>query len=267
MNEPTKRFDVQSLYLFKLDMLARMKEIEQKEKELEDSFHSIGGYTPYHIEKRLEIPGINREEKCVDAYIWRYLINLFQLKRYMLCTEYEQYQNKIDHGDMPIFTVENAKQFLDGLRDVIYLNVKELVHKVFEELTTGTYRTGSSYSAPRKKRNNNGIDKNFILHTCDYSYIITYWSDRPTITDDLEKVCYLLSGQPLPETTIKDTMRRDKLIEADNGYFKIKIYSNGNTHYTLDDSIREKLNRYGPRGAYLGENIKIKIVNNFNFTY
>jgi len=134
-----------------------------------------------------------------------------------------------------------------------------LIEDVFNRITNEDYFTGSGYSnRTRKKRNNNGIDKHFIITTNDH-YHLGWYSGKPTITDDLEKACYILDGQSVPEITIKETMRRGKIWESENKYFRIRVCKNGNTHYWLHDDIRNKLNLYGARKGIIGENIKIKV--------
>jgi hypothetical protein len=199
-------------------------------------------------------------EKYVDRTCWKYLVSLFRLEAYMLCTDYAKMMKEIDEYRTPVFTIENAEGWLAGLKALIHDNMKTLVKKVFAEITTETYQTGSGYNGPRKKRNNNGVDKNFILGTGDWQDVFGWYSDRPTTTDDLEKVCYILAGQELPEETAKTIMRKTKSETYSCEWFSLKLCKNGNTHYTLSDDVREKLNRYGPEGAIIGENIKIKIV-------
>jgi hypothetical protein len=82
--------------------------------------------------------------------------------------------------------------------------------KVYADIIKGTYYVGSGFNATKKKRNNMGIDKSFILHTRDWSSTYGYWQNTPTITDDLEKVCYILSGLSLPEKTAKMVMKDTK---------------------------------------------------------
>lgn len=100
-----------------------------------------------------------------------------------------------------------------------------------------------------------------LIDTRDYSSVFGFYSRSrdPSITDDLEKVCYILDGKTLPEVTLKATLRGDKATEGKNEYFSVKICKNQNTHYTLEDETRRKLNLYGPEGAVIGENIKIKV--------
>ena len=128
----------------------------------------------------------------------------------MLCTDYQKMESEIQEFRMPAYTVQNARAWIAGLKDLINDNIKTLIKRVFQEITDGTYRVGGGWNGTKKKRNNNGIDKNFILDTGDWSSCFGYWSDRPTVTDDLEKVCHLLSGKTLPEKTAKAVMRDEK---------------------------------------------------------
>jgi len=167
--------------------------------------------------------------------------------------------NEIDNYQTPDFTIENANGWIAGLKETIRDNVNTLVKKVYSEITNGHYYTGGGYRGEKKKRNNNGIDKMFILYTCDWSTVFAYWQDKPSIMDDLEKVCYILDGKTLPEKTLRDALRGDKTDTASNPYMSVKLCQNGNTHFTLEEGTRELLNRYGPSGAVIGENIKIKV--------
>ena len=102
------------------------------------------------------------------------------------------------------------------------------------------------------------FDEHFIISTGDH-YSINWYNDRPTITDDLEKACYIIDGKALPDTTIKNTMRRSKIWESENPYFKIRICKNGNTHYWINDEIRNRLNYFGAKRGIIGQDCKIKI--------
>ena len=192
--------------------------------------------------------------------MWRYLINLYHLEKYMLCTEYEKMRTEIEEFKTPDFTVENAEGWIAGLRGLIYENVRLMCKRVYDELINGTYRTGNNWNNPKKKRNNDGVDSWFILSTHDYSRIFGHWMSRPTVTDDLEKVCYLLDGKSLPDRTVIDQAKIDGAQEVVCPYFTVRFCKNGNTHYKLTDETRERLNRIGPDGNLLGEKIKIRIM-------
>lgn len=202
MGEVMVRLGISDVFAVKVELLGQIARLKAVDGDIRKTFERINGYSPIDLHERYETHAQDAAEKYVDKVCWRYLVGLFHLEKYMLCSDY----------------------------------------------------------APRKKRNNNGVDKRFILRTGDWSMMFAYWGERPTVTDDLEKVCYLLAGRTLPEKTAKALMRAEKREEYSNEFFAIKVCRNGNTHYTLSDEIRDKLNRYGPEGAVLGEDIKIKIV-------
>lgn len=260
MGEVMIRLGISDVFAVKVELLGQIARLKAIDGDIRKTFERINGYSPIDLHERYETHAQDAAEKYVDKVCWRYLVSLFHLEKYMLCSDYDQMQKDIDGCRTPPFTVENAEAWIAGLKDLIHDNVRTLVKKVFQEITQGTYRTGSSYNAPRKKRNNNGVDKRFILRTGEWSMMFAYWGEHPTVTDDLEKVCYLLAGRTLPEKTAKALMKAEKREEYSNGFFTIRVCRNGNTHYTLTDEIRDKLNRYGPEGAVLGEDIKIKIV-------
>ena len=83
---------------------------------------------------------------------------------------------------------------------MVYESIQKLIEDVFESITQKP--TGPDPGIPtglKRKRNNNGIDKHFIITTGDH-YAMRWWSGRPTITDDLEKACYIIDGRELPES-------------------------------------------------------------------
>lgn len=258
MNEIEKRQTVETLYDIKLKSLGLVERLEKIDENLNKTLEPLHGYVPYRLEWRFENYDEDRAVKYFDRAIWRYFVKLCNLEKYMLCTEYEKLQADIEQFKTPVFNPENAQGWLDNLKSMIYENVRLMCKRVYDSLLTGTYRTGG-WNTPKKKRNNAGVDKRFILTTNDYSRIFGYYYNRPTITDDLEKVCYILGGKTLPEKTIITQARDKKLSEIDCGFFSVKFYQNGNTHYLMTDETRNRLNLIGPTGNIIGEDIKIKI--------
>lgn len=259
-----KRLTLQDIYLIKLKCIEKIEEIEKIQKEINDLFDSLEGYTPVRLDNKYNTHGKNRSEKYTDRTCWRLLIQMFELKKYMLCTKYDKMSDDIENFNFPVFNIENANGWINDLKNVIYENVTELCKQVFENITNDCYYTGSGYSnREKKKRNNNGIDNFFILTTYDYSNIFGYHWNRPTVTDDLEKCCYILDGKTLPDSTIKDKMRSEKINECANDYFNIKVCKNGNTHYKIiNNNIINKLNKIGAGNSKIGEDIKIKVFDN-----
>lgn len=257
-----ERHTIKSIYQIKCIYLQQIKELEKLDDEIKSNMEHLNGFEPYRIEYRFGITGEDRHVKYIDRACWKYLIDLFELQKYMLCTDYDNLINQVYYKfEFPEYTIENAYGWMESLRDVIYDNVRTLVKTVFERATTECYYTGSGYSnRKKKKRNNNGIDEKFILTTHEHSDIFGYRIEQ-TFTDDLEKACFLLDGKQLPKYTLKDCMRKERMSEHGNDYFDVKIHKNGNTHYHIHNKeILNKLNIYGSESAIIGEDIKIKIL-------
>jgi hypothetical protein len=264
MSELIKRHTIQDIYQFKLKYLNQLKAFQELETDITATLKTISdnAYVPFRLDWNYNSYSKDREVQYIDRICWRYLTQMFELHKYMLCTDYDKMSKEIDEFKTPEFNIDNAGGWVAGLKELIYNNVETLIKSVFERITNETYYTGSGYSSrKKKKRNNNGIDKNFIISTDDYNKIFGYgWGwNKPSITDDLEKVCYIMDGKTVPEQIIKLEMKQDKKVEAENAYFKIRVCHNGNTHYTLFDDSRNKLNLFGAGKGIIGEDIKIKI--------
>ena len=260
MSDIQIRHTVESLYALRCKILTDAKTLWAIDKQLCESYESIKGHSPYRIENINRIYDVDRDEKSVDQAMWRYLVRLYNLEKFMLCTDFDRMIEEIDRFQTPVFTIENANGWLDGLKGLIRDNVNTLIKKVYAEITNGYYYTGGSgYRGEKKKRNNNGIDARFILYTADYHSIYSYWTEKPSIMDDLEKVCYILDGKTLPQKTLRLMLKEKKSLDAANEYISVKLCRNGNTHFTIEDGIRSLLNKFGPTGSEIGENIKIKV--------
>lgn len=262
MNEITHRLTIADMFRLKLRALESLKRLDEVDSDTRAIYNALHGYAPYRIDYRYEVYGDNAEVKNVDRMCWRLLAQMADLKRYMLCTEYDKMQKDLEEFRFPEFTIDNAEIWIASLKDIIYSNVKTMMTKVYDAITNGHYYTGSGYSSrQKKKRNNNGIDKRFILNTGDSVRVFGRFSygGRPTLTDDLEKLCYLFDGKKLPDHTIIEVLRGNKSAEGSNDYFHIKVCQNGNTHFTLTDDIRNKLNAYGGNTSLIDKAVKIKV--------
>jgi len=260
MSDVQIRHTVESLYAVRCRTLEDVYQLWKLNESLKERFESVDGYSPYRTENVNRIYGENQDTKSIDQALWRYLVKLYSLEKFMICTDYKKMVKEIDEFQTPVFTIDTANGWLDGLKELIRNNVNALVKKVYAEITNGIYYTGGSgYRGEKKKRNNNGIDKNFILYTADWSTVFAYWRENPSIMDDLEKVCYILDGKTLPEKTLRNELQHEKKDTASNQYMSVKLCRNGNTHFTINEPILSLLNKYGPIGNEIGENIKIKI--------
>lgn len=250
-----KRETIQSLILSRnktLELYSNLKEVHLKLCQE----HSI--VKPYEIVK-LEFMSRKYdldEIKEFDKYYWHKLLLLFSIERFMLCTEYEKIKWKIlDDCDFLPFTEENVQGFLESCSAWIKDGVNEMLKRVFEQLIDGYYYVGKV----RKKRNLNGVAKDFILYTFDYNRI-AFYRDSPTITDDLEKLCFLIAGKELPKIGMIQQIEKSKIFTAENDYFSIRVCKNGNTHYKFKDGFEKKINFLYADRTKIGDATKIKIL-------
>lgn len=258
-NKKPRGRTVPDIVAIKDAVLFEYEQMQGADRRLNSLLGEIGGHRFYEFRAQLGTHGKNAEAKEFDKSAWRYMVQLYQLEKYMLCTDYEKVRESIERYDFPEFTQDNADAWLADLKHRVHESVQKLIQDVFTRITEGTYITGSGYNGSvKKKRNNAGIDKHFILRTGDV-HSLSWGSRGPTVTDDLEKACYIIDGKKLPEETIKSVIRKEKKDEGENEYFWVKFCKNGNTHYKINDKIRDQLNFYGARRGVIGEGVKIKI--------
>lgn len=258
--EVVVRKSVHDVFAVKVRLLTLYKTLEGTNKQIDDAFKEIDQYAFHRldIDHNTKASGENLIEKSIDQRCWRYIIGLYHLEKFMLCTEYKKMMGQIESFDFPVFTVESAEGWLSSLKHLVYESVQKLIEDVFRRITDETYWVGG-WNGQKKKRNNNGIDKFFIITTNDIR-AIDWYSSEPTITDDLEKACYIIDGKRLPDVTLKATLYKEKRVTGENEYFAVTICKNGNTHYRWKkDEIRERLNLYGSKRGVIGDSAKIKV--------
>jgi hypothetical protein len=248
MGDIVVRHTIPDVFVIREELREQLRRVESLDNEIRYTMEQINGYSPIRIERIDRIYSLeDPNKKSVDRYCWKYFIRLYELEKFMLCTEYDKVMKDVEELKFPDFTIENAESWLDGLKMSFVDYIRDMIKRVCREIIDGCYYTGSGgyNSQKKKKRNNNGIDKMFILHTSDYRRVFSYSSIRPTITDDLEKVCYVIDGKKPPVSTIIGRMKGDKSSSGECPYFSIKACKNGNTHYTLTTETRDKLNLCG----------------------
>jgi len=256
MNIIAKRRTVEDLLAIRNNVLKETRALEEQQRKLEIACEKLEGraYPPYRLQKSYNQDVI----KLIDYKYWRYIVKYFRLSDFMLCSEFEKLQDQIEHYSTPEFNEKNVLPWVDGMKGMIQDGVIKLAKKMYEEIINTKYRTGGE----RKKRNNNGIENHFILETGDCGYGYGY-SRNPTITDDLEKLCYILDGEKLPEHTMKaeifDSKNNCYYGESKCPYFRIKVCKNQNTHYWLTDETVLRLNKIGSNSKIIGSDIKIKV--------
>ena len=65
--------------------------------------------------------------KSIDQRMWFYMVRLFNLEKYMLCTEYKKLESQICDYDFPEFTLANAEAWLSSVKLLVYENVQKMI--------------------------------------------------------------------------------------------------------------------------------------------
>jgi hypothetical protein len=251
-----KILTVDELLMIKYRLDATIDAIQQGKEDLHAELEKVEGYVPHEY---YTSHSTKSDKKEAEKYLWLYLLRAYRVEQYILSDEFNEVQKSVYDKEAPDFTEANVRGWIDGLAERMYSGAVALIKKVYADLVNGTYHVGG-WNGEKKKRNNNGIDSNFILSAYDYSSLYGYHISKPTITDDLEKACYLLDGKRLPDQRLKETMRLANATTGKNEYMEITVHKNNNTHYKLTEEARARLNKYGPEGNEIGEAVKIKIL-------
>ena len=254
MSEIIKRLNVKDIINLRNESYCEMKKLEEQMFILDKTCKKLDGImsAPYQLKKYYNADAI----KILDYRYWRYMVKYFHLQDFMLSSEYEKLSNQVENYQTPEFTEKNVIGWVSGMKDLINNGVKNLAETLYRALINAKYITENK----TKKRNNNGVDKRFIIRANDYGYL---YSDnrKPTITDDLEKLCYILDCKELPEHRMKESLYDDGYYYGETScpYFSIKICKNNNTHYLLTDETVVRLNKVGANSNIIGSDIKIKV--------
>lgn len=268
VKEITKRTiedEISRLCRVKIGIEKQCEKIYQEKKKMDDLIEQEedlrgGLLPPIRIENSESYKHQETYQKNLNRQFWMILLEKLYMKKYMLCSTYDKLIEDICNNNIPEFNYTSITSWIRGVKKLIYDNVTSLCKEVFERLTNATYQTSSRWDAPRKKRNNNGVDGYFIITTYDHDRIFDF-RNALTTTDDFEKVLYVLSGKMMPDEPLIRQMRKDQTDKYENEYIRIRVYKNGNTHYTIKDKgILEKINTIGAGKGTLGEMIKIKIL-------
>lgn len=256
MREIIKRLSVADIIKLRNEAYIEMRKLEEQQKVLEESCKKLDGRNPppYRLHKNFNRDAV----KLLDYRYWRYMVQYFHLEDFMLSSEYQKLSEQVENFRTPEFTESNVLGWVSGMKDLINNGVETLAKTLYNELINATYETGNQ----TKKRNNNGVGNKFILKSNDYGYQYSC-NNEPTITDDLEKLCYILDGKELPQHRMKENIRDNTnnryYGETECPYFRIKVCKNNNTHYWLTDETVARLNKIGANNNIIGEDINIKV--------
>lgn len=200
--------------------------------------------------------------KEIDGKCWSYFFDTMNLSQVMSVKQIEKFHEKLK--DPEEYTAHKAHEYMANIMNIVENSFKELLSEVFIRLTNSKYQTGRQI----KKRNNSKIDVN--SHVSEYVYMgYGHWDinySHPAIFSDLEKCCCILDNKRSPKypEDINSRIRQLGEVERDieTDYFDLTLYKTGNQklRFTRVD-ILDMINKYGPSGCTLGENVRIKVFN------
>ena len=116
MNEIVVRKSIQDVYEIKIKVLAAYQKLQATAKEADQLMEGINNCSFYRIHRDVH----DSDERNVDQRCWMYFIKLYNLEKYMLCTEYQKLRDQITNFDFPVFNVENANSWVLSLKSMVY---------------------------------------------------------------------------------------------------------------------------------------------------
>ncbi|MBN3777326.1 DUF4942 domain-containing protein [Burkholderia sp. Ac-20345] len=173
--------------------------------------------------------------RIVDIRGWDYLLSESGLRTFMDAKAREQWGNQIAEGDVPELTAANIEATFAQLYGARGDMFERGVLQCFKRLSW-SYKTNQPFL----------FGKRIIV-----KYLFSQGSSNHHITnelDDLIRVFSVLDGKPEPDHRngvsglISDAQRQRKT-EAENSYFHLRWFKNGNGHLTfLRPDLVDKMN-------------------------
>ncbi|WP_048989155.1 DUF4942 domain-containing protein [Burkholderia cenocepacia] len=163
--------------------------------------------------------------RIVDIRGWDYLLAESGLRTFMDAKAREQWSNQIAEGDVPELTAANIEATFEQLYGARGDMFERGVLQCFKRLSWN-YKTNQPFK----------FGKRIIVR-----YLLSHSSSNYRVTnelDDLMRVFGLLDGKPEPDHRhgmsglISDAQRQRKT-EAENAYFHLRWFKNGNGHLTF----------------------------------
>jgi hypothetical protein len=224
------------------------------------------------FDEAIKLP--NRDEylrtarKLMDINVWAYIIERTDLERLMdaeakkqLRSQMAYVPDRVDRRGQLITDEEAAK----GLPEISVENVQATIQQFMLDADM-IFRRGLANvfsGLDRRFRSHDGFkvgSRMIVNYICDRDHGRFSWGSKRDQLLDVERVFYVLAGEPLPATgTIVHLIERDrsntfspKQSEIESRFMKIRIYKNGNAHlWFTDKGMVEKVNKV--LAEYYGE--------------
>ena len=203
----------------------------------------------------------DRFKKELQAASWRFLIEKFDMKRFVTSKVYEDINKFIETQQHIPFTMSNVYKMLRK----IVLESGDRMQKSLEEAfdLICSYSAENSTAGEKWKTNANYmVNRKFIVpNMCEYNFYgslrayvhLSYWS-RNKVEDINKALCYI-TGTPV-SADYKDTF--DSYINNNNlewgkwyewGFFRFKCFKKGTVHFEFkDEEVWMKFNQSVAKG-------------------
>ncbi|KVT93168.1 hypothetical protein WK60_11965 [Burkholderia ubonensis] len=174
--------------------------------------------------------------RIVDVRGWDYLLSESGLRTFMDAKARDQWSKQIAEGDVPELTVANIEATFSQLYGARGDMLERGVLQCFQRLSWN-YRTNEPFKFGKR------IIVRYLLSQGSSNYHVT------NELDDLTRVFSVLDGEPEPDhrhgmsALISDAQRQRKT-EAENSYFHLRWFKNGNGHLTFKRTdLVDKMNK------------------------
>ncbi|MBF3788892.1 DUF4942 domain-containing protein [Burkholderia pseudomallei] len=174
--------------------------------------------------------------RLIDIRGWDYLLSESGLRTFMDAKARDQWSKQIAEGDVPALAVANIEATFSQLYGARGDMLERGVLQCFQRLSWN-YRTNEPFKFGKR------IIVRYLLSQGSSNYHVT--NER----DDLTRVFSVLDGEPEPDhrhgmsALISDAQRQRKT-EAENSYFHLRWFKNGNGHLTFKRTdLVDKMNK------------------------
>ncbi|WP_322090123.1 DUF4942 domain-containing protein [Burkholderia cenocepacia] len=174
--------------------------------------------------------------RIIDVRGWDYLLSESGLRTFMDAKAREQWSNQIAEGDVPELTAGNIEATFAQLYSARGNMFERGVLQCFKRLSWD-YKTNQPFKFGRR------IIVRYLLSSGSPNFRVT------NELDDLIRVFYILDGKPEPDhrhgaySLVSDN-RQGRRSEAENDYFHLRWFKNGNGHLTfLRPDLVDQMNK------------------------
>lgn len=174
--------------------------------------------------------------RIVDVHGWHYLLAESGMRTFMDAKAREQWNRQIAEGDVPELTVANVEATFAQLYGARGDMLERGVLQCFRRLSWD-YRTNQPFRFGKK------IIVKYLLSQGGSNYHVT------NELDDLTRVFSVLDGKPEPDhrhgiSSLISHAQRLRKTEAENAYFQLRWFKNGNGHLTfLRADLVDRMNK------------------------